>query len=71
MADVATNQVADYISSLGIKVSAISRGTGIPDGILRRSISTKERSLRVDEFLKICEFLKKEPFDFAKHHPSA
>lgn len=71
MADVATTQVADYIDRLGIKVSALSRETGIPDGILRRSLSTKERSLRVDEFLKICEFLQKEPFDFAKNWSGA
>ena len=34
MADKVTNYVADYVDKLGIKVSAISRETGIPDGIL-------------------------------------
>lgn len=63
--DTATVRVAEYINELGVKISAVSRGTGIPDGILRRSLSAKERSLRVDEFLKICNFLNKDPLDFA------
>ena len=66
MSDVATARMAEYISELGIKISNVSRGTGIPDGILRRSLSAKERSLRADEFLRICNFLGKEPFDFAR-----
>lgn len=66
MSDIATKRIAEYISDLGIKISSVSRETGIPDGILRRSLSTRERSLRADEFLKICYFLGKEPFDFAR-----
>lgn len=65
MADVATNRIAQYVQEKGIKVSAISRGTGIPDGILRRCLSTKERDLRADEFLGICNFLEKKPSDFS------
>ena len=71
MADKVTNYVSDYVDKLGIKVSAISRETGIPDGILRRSLSTRERSLRVDEFLKICDFLGMEPFDFSRKSTNA
>lgn len=66
MADVATTNMANYIETLGIKISAISRGSGIPDGILRRSLSSRDRDLRADEFLRICLFLGKEPFDFCK-----
>lgn len=64
MADATTERIAKYIQEKGVKVSAISRGTGIPDGVLRRSLSARERDLRADEFLGICDFLGKEPFDF-------
>lgn len=64
MADIATNNLADYIKGIGINISALSRGSGISDGILRRSIVRKERSLRASEFMDICEFLCKDPFDF-------
>ena len=64
--DKATNCVAEYVNKLRIKISSISRGTGVPDGILRRSLSAKERDLRADEFLAICNFLGKSPFDFYK-----
>lgn len=65
MVDSPTERVAQYVSEKGIKVSALSRGTGIPDGILRRSLCRKERDLRAGEFLKICVFLEKEPLEFA------
>ena len=66
MADIATNNIADYIKGIGINISALSRGSGVSDGILRRSIVNKERSLRYDEALSICQFLGKNPFDFYK-----
>lgn len=64
MADVVTRNVSDCINRMGINISALSRGTGIPDGILRRSIVRKERDLRSGEFMEICKFLGKDPFDF-------
>lgn len=64
MRDLPTLKVAEHIDRMGIKISAISRGTGIPDGVLRRSLSTKERDLRAEEFLAVCQFLNKQPFDF-------
>lgn len=64
MADVTTNNVADYIKGIGINISALSRGSGVSDGILRRSIVNKDRSLRAGEFMDICKFLHKDPFDF-------
>ena len=64
MNDRATIAVAQYVSEKGIKISAMSRATKISEGILRRSLSTKERDLRAEEFLKICRFLGKSAFDF-------
>lgn len=64
IADRATELVADYIAECGIQKSVISRKTGISDGILRRSLSSRKRSLRADEFLKICRFLGEDPFNF-------
>lgn len=66
MADVATTNISNYIKKIGINISALSRGTGISDDILRRSIVRAERSLRFDEAISICKFLEKEPFDFYK-----
>lgn len=64
MADTATNNIADYIKGMGINVSALSRGTGVSDGILRRSIVRRERDLRAGEMILICQFLGKNPLDF-------
>lgn len=64
MADIATNNIADYIKGMGINISALSRGSGVSDNILRRSIVKKERDLRYGEALAICQFLGKDPFDF-------
>lgn len=64
MIDTATRQIARYVQDKGVKISAISRGTGIPDGILRRCLATKDRALRADEFLSICDFLEIEPIKF-------
>lgn len=64
MADIATNNIADYVKGLGINISALSRGSGVSDNILRRSIVRKERDLRYGEALAICQFLGKNPFDF-------
>ena len=65
-ADAETNRVADYIQKLGIKYTCMARVTGIPEGILRRSLIKRERSLRAGEFLAVCQFLEREPLDFAR-----
>ncbi|NBJ90987.1 hypothetical protein [Acutalibacter sp. 1XD8-36] len=73
MTDRATAAAAQYISDKGIKISAIAKATKIPDGILRRSLATRERALRSDEYLEVCNFLGKNPFDFyqaPEHSPS-
>lgn len=41
--DRATSCIAEYVGKLGIKISSISRGTGVPDGILRRSPFSKRK----------------------------
>lgn len=64
MADVATNNIADYIKGLGINISALSRNSGVSDDILRRSIVRKERSLRFGEAIAICNVIGKNPLDF-------
>jgi len=64
VADVITTNVSNYIKRMGINISALSRASGVSDGILRRSIVRKERSLRADEAIAICKFLGKDPFDF-------
>lgn len=69
MADVATKRISEYIQARGIKISVVSRETGIPDGILRRSLSSKERDLRADEFLEICKFLRENPTIFSDRQP--
>lgn len=65
-ADAETNRVADYIQKLGIKYTCMARATGIPEGILRRSLIKRERSLRAGEFLAVCQFLERAPLDFAR-----
>ena len=51
MTDYTTRLVADYIYDLGVKQSAISRATGVSEGILYRSLSVGKRNLRAGEFL--------------------
>ncbi|MEE0745081.1 MAG: hypothetical protein UIL73_01215 [Anaerovoracaceae bacterium] len=46
----------------------MSKKTGIPYAALHDSLinDSRDRDLRVGEFFKICEFLKKNPMDFAE-----
>ncbi len=55
-----TNEVAKYIKEKGIRVSAISKQTGLSKDVLYNSLSGN-RKLRVDEFLVICKFLETQP----------
>lgn len=64
MADIATNNIADYIKGIGINISALSRNSGVSDNILRRSIVNKDRSLRFSEAIAICNAIGKNPLDF-------
>lgn len=64
LADVGTTNISEYIGKMGINISALARNSGVSDGILRRSVVTKERSLRFDEAISICRALGKNPLDF-------
>lgn len=65
-----TKNIAEYIRSKDINVSAMSRATGIALGTLYQSVSScvmeeKRRQLRDDELIAICKYLEKNPMDFA------
>jgi DNA-binding Xre family transcriptional regulator len=68
MIDFATRMVANYIKQKDISIKVISRCTNISNNILHRSLNKLVRPLRANEFLEICEFLKKNPNDFKKTH---
>lgn len=66
--DCQTKAVGKYIRETGINLSKMARETEIPyisiyDSLVNES---RDRNLRVGEFFKICEFLKKNPMDFAE-----
>ena len=61
--DNATKMMSDYVKNKGIKISAISSGTGISYGKLSRSFK-ENRPLTVDEFLLICVFIDLDPNKF-------
>lgn len=65
MQDKATAMVADRIKRIGIPTAVLSKKTGIPDGILRRCINSRERDLRADEFLMVCAAIEANPLDFS------
>lgn len=67
----ATQKVAKYIKDKGIKISVLSEKTGISRSSLDLSFSsypsrTKQRMLKADELLDICDFLGLNPMDFKK-----
>lgn len=63
-----TKNVSRYIKENGFNLSKISRATGVPYSALYNSLfdSERKRSLRDDEFVAICDFLKINPMDFAE-----
>lgn len=66
--DYTTQQVSNYIREKGIKLSKMSRDTGIPYGALYDSLlhNDRNRDLRADEFLDICDFIGVDPKMFKK-----
>ena len=62
-----TKKVGDYISQMGINVKELSRSTGIPYNNLYASLkaSYRDRDLRDDELLAICQHLEVDPMRFA------
>jgi len=61
-----TEMVANYIKQKGIPIKELSRCTNISNNILRKSLDKLVRPLRANEFLTICDFLKKSPNDFKR-----
>lgn len=64
MSDLSTTKLSEYVEQLGINIADLARKTGIPDGILRHSIVRRERSLRAEEYMIICNFIGKDPSEF-------
>ncbi|MEG0338689.1 MAG: helix-turn-helix transcriptional regulator [Oscillospiraceae bacterium] len=62
--DLVTCEIAKYIKTKGVSMSAISRATNITMGKLQRSISEEKRALRAGEFMAICEYLGASPMLF-------
>lgn len=61
-----TKNVSNYIQRMGINVKDLSRSTGIPYSNLYTSLkaSYRERDLRDDELLTICQHLEVDPMRF-------
>lgn len=66
---VVTKNISRYIKEKGFNLSKMSRDTGVPYSALYSSLcdESRERSLRDDELIAICEFISANPMDFAKN----
>lgn len=62
-----TRNVSRYVKERGINLSKLSRDTGIAYAALYSSLydDERDRSLRDDELIAVCSFLKINPMDFA------
>lgn len=63
-----TKNLAEYVESVGINLSELSRKSGVEYSAVYASLgkSGRERELRADELTRICSVLKKNPMDFAE-----
>lgn len=64
--DRATKRVSEYIRQKGFNLSEISRKTELPYMVLYDSLMNEKRNrdLRVDEFLRLCDHLDVDPMQF-------
>jgi hypothetical protein len=62
--DNITKAVAAYVKEKSLQIDVIAQGTGIPINVLKMSIEKGTRKLNVDEFLGICRFFNKDPYEF-------
>lgn len=64
--DIPTRNLGKYVRDKGFNLSKLSRKTGIPYMALYDSLvnEKRDRSLRVDEYLKMCKHLELDPMDF-------
>lgn len=56
-------RVADYIREMGIKQSVIASKTGLSEQTVS-TIMKGKRKMTIDDFVKICKAIGKEPNDF-------
>lgn len=63
-----TRNVAMYVEEKGINISKMARDTKISYAALYTSLCDKERDrpLRADELLSICDFLDIDPRNFSQ-----
>lgn len=66
--DIPTRNLGRYVRDKGFNLSELSRKTGVPYMALYDSLinEKRDRSLRVDEYLKVCNHLELDPMDFAE-----
>lgn len=66
--DIPTRNLSKYVKNTGTNLSKMSRDTGIPYVSIYDSLvnDSRDRDLRVGEYMKICMFLKRDPRDFAE-----
>lgn len=62
-----TKNIANYVRSIGVNLSELSRKSGVEYSALYASLANKEREreLRADELTSICTVLRINPMDFA------
>lgn len=61
----ATNALGEYVKENKVAVRKISESTGISYRKLQSSLKAHgTRKLRAEEFLKVCFFLKIDPYEF-------
>lgn len=62
-----TKNVSSYVKEKGINISKMARDTQIPYSALYSSLcdDERERELRADELLAICNYLEIDPRSFA------
>ena len=65
--DKLEKNIGDYIKRKGINLSEMARRTGIPYQMLYDSLinPARDRQLRGIELIAVCQFLDKDPRDFA------
>ncbi|MGN0348195.1 MAG: hypothetical protein ACI4DR_01530 [Roseburia sp.] len=63
-----TKNIANYVKSIGVNLSELSRKSGVEYLALYSSLASKEREreLRADELASICSVLRINPMDFAE-----
>ena len=62
-----TKNISEYVNSMAINLSELSRKSGVEYSALYASLKNKgrERELRADELTSICAVLRVNPMNFA------